>query len=214
MKKNLPVTDKGLRLPDDKELVSATVPKGVITHANQAFLRVSEFDWEDLHGASHNIVRYPDMPPAAFQNMCDLLGQGLPWMGIVKNRRKNGDHFWVDAFVTPAKDGDSVVGYGSVRATAQADSVARAATRYRKPERGSTHRRLPTIGMSARLAIVLSAAATLGIFGGAVAAGPDLGAKTRSATFSSRSRCCRPSYARYSDASGKRPTKWPKSASS
>ncbi len=150
MKRNLPVTQQEQRLPEDTELVSATDTKGVITHANQAFVDISGFSCDELVGSSHNIVRHPDMPPAAFQNLWDTLHQGRPWMGVVKNRCKNGDHYWVDAFVTPSIENGKVAGYESVRVAPEADAVSRAEALYRqlgKPQRFT----LPHLPLAARL---------------------------------------------------------------
>lgn len=126
MKKNHPVTNHSIELPPGAELVSATDTKGVVTHANPVFVDVSGFSADELIGTSHNVVRHPDMPPAAFADMWDTLKRGRPWMGIVKNRAESGDHYWVDAFVTPSTEGDRVVGYESVRVRPEAEVVARA----------------------------------------------------------------------------------------
>ncbi|MGD8957643.1 MAG: PAS domain-containing protein, partial [Chromatiaceae bacterium] len=91
MKRNLPVSDTAKAVPADCELVSATDAKGVITHVNQAFVDISGFSAEELEGSSHNIVRHPEMPPAAFENLWAQLKKGESWMGIVKNRTKDGD---------------------------------------------------------------------------------------------------------------------------
>ena len=115
MKKNLPVTEKEQPFPEGAEIVSATDLKGVITDCNQAFVDISGFSRDELIGTSHNIVRHPDVPPAVFANLWDTLKSGKPWMGIVKNRCKNGDHYWVDAYVTPIIENGQVTGYESVR---------------------------------------------------------------------------------------------------
>ncbi len=73
MRNNLPVTNVEYKLDDDCLIVSKTDPKGRITYYNQAFLDASGFTSEELMGQPHNIVRHPDMPPAAFQNMWDTL---------------------------------------------------------------------------------------------------------------------------------------------
>ena len=81
--------------------MSTTDDKGRITHCNAAFSRVSGYTIEELMGQPHNMVRHPDMPPEAFKDMWQTIGKGRTWVGIVKNRRKNGDHYWVRAHVTP-----------------------------------------------------------------------------------------------------------------
>ncbi len=160
MKRNLPVTDKEIILPQGIEVVSSTDTKGVVTHANQAFVDISQFSPEELLGTSHNIVRHPDMPPAAFKNLWDTLHTGRPWMGVVKNRAKNGDYYWVDAFVTPSLDGDNIVGYESVRVKPRAEDVARAETLYKKLwNPGKPLFRLPSLGLTGKLTLGLSATA-------------------------------------------------------
>ena len=99
----------------DEILVSTTNLKGVITSANRAFIDISGYTEDELMGSQHNIVRHPDMPSAAFKDMWDTLKSDRPWTGIVKNRCKNGDHYWVRANVTPLRDRGRTVGYMSVR---------------------------------------------------------------------------------------------------
>ena len=174
MKKNLPVTGKRRTFPADTELVSATDTKGVITHANQAFVDVAGFAQDELLGHSHNVVRHPDMPPAAFANLWDQLKKGEPWMGIVKNRCKNGDHYWVDAFVTPSLEGDRVVGFESVRVAPDPSALDRAEKLYRKLWKTGKGPKLPKPGLGVKLGLGFSATAAIGIFGGAVLGGTPL----------------------------------------
>ncbi len=164
MKKNLPVTDKEIPLLPGIEVVSSTNTKGVITHANQAFVDISSFTHEELVGTSHNIVRHPDMPPAAFKNLWDTLEAGYPWMGVVKNRTKHGDYYWVDAFVTPSLDGDRISGYESVRVTPRQEDVTRAEALYRQLWQADNKRSLslPTLGLTAKLTLGFSAVAAVG----------------------------------------------------
>ena len=74
-----------------------------MSHVNPDFLAISGFSAEELLGFNHNRVRHPDMPPAAFAHLWQTLQAGRSWMGLVKNRCKNGDHYWVSAFVTPIR---------------------------------------------------------------------------------------------------------------
>ena len=115
MRKNLPVTQHEYDYPATQMLVSMTDSKGIITHCNHAFVEVSGFSYDDLIGQNHNIVRHPDMPPAAYKDMWSTIGRGKPWTGLVKNRRSNGDHYWVQANVTPILKNGKPVGYMSVR---------------------------------------------------------------------------------------------------
>ena len=115
MKINLPVTQHEHDYPESWVIVSTTDTKGIITYCNKPFIEISGFDESELIGVNHNVIRHPDMPPAAFKNLWDTVKKGKPWRGTVKNRCKNGDHYWVDAYVTPVYEGATLVGYQSVR---------------------------------------------------------------------------------------------------
>ncbi|MDY0014239.1 MAG: PAS domain-containing methyl-accepting chemotaxis protein [Rhodocyclaceae bacterium] len=130
MKVNLPVTQREVPFPSGRYVVSKTDQKGVITHANSAFIELSGFAAEELIGAPHSLVRHPDMPAEAFADLWRTLKSGLPWQGLVKNRCKNGDHYWVKAFVVPIRKGGSVVGYMSVRTEPSRREVQSAESLY------------------------------------------------------------------------------------
>ena len=131
MKNNQPVTQREVPFPADTYLVSRTDLKGMITYANDAFVEISGFSREELIGQSHNIVRHPDMPEAAFRDLWNTVKSGLPWRGQVKNRCKNGDYYWVDAFVVPLKKNGQITGYQSVRTPASREKRATAEAAYR-----------------------------------------------------------------------------------
>ena len=101
MRNNQPVTQRERTLSADQKLISTTDLKGNITYCNEAFVAISGFEHKELIGSPHNIIRHPDTPAAVFGHMWGDLGAGRSWMGIVKNRCKNGDHYWVNAFITP-----------------------------------------------------------------------------------------------------------------
>ena len=130
MRVNLPITQNNYDFPGDELLVSVTNTKGEITHCNPAFMRVSGFEYEELLGQPHNLIRHPDMPSAAFKDMWRTIAHGYPWTGIVKNRRRNGDHYWVSANVTPIMEGDKPTGYLSVRTKPNAAEVQAAQDLY------------------------------------------------------------------------------------
>lgn len=115
MRKNLPITQRIHDFPDHETLLSATDTKGRITYANAAFVRVSGFEYRELLGKAHNIVRHPDVPPAAYQDLWDTLKQGRSWTAVIKNRRKDGDTYWVRANVAPVYHQGVLSGYVSVR---------------------------------------------------------------------------------------------------
>ena len=115
MKKNLPVTQQEINYAESSVFVTKTDTKGIITYANDSFVEVSGFSREELIGTNHNLVRHPDMPEWAFKSLWDTLKSGHPWRGIVKNRAKNGDHYWVCATVSPITDNGTITGYISLR---------------------------------------------------------------------------------------------------
>jgi len=115
MRTNLPVTQREYDYPDSRPLVSTTDLKSRMIYCNRAFVEVSGYELDELIGQEHNMIRHPDMPAEAFRDMWRTIGSGDPWCGLVKNRRKNGDHYWVMANVTPILDRGKVQGYVSVR---------------------------------------------------------------------------------------------------
>ncbi len=130
MRINEPVTDHEIVLGDDQTLVSRTNLKGIITYADPDFIAVSGFTEKELIGKNHNLVRHPDMPPEAFQDLWDTVKSGSPWTGIVKNRCKNGDYYWVEANVTPVYERGRVAGYLSVRRKATRQQIEEASELY------------------------------------------------------------------------------------
>lgn len=116
MRTNLPISQNNFDFPSDQTLISVTDLKGRITYCNQNFVAVSGYTEEELLGQPHNLLRHPDMPEEAFRDMWHTIQEkGKPWSALVKNRRKNGDHYWVRANATPVRDGDRILGYLSVR---------------------------------------------------------------------------------------------------
>ena len=115
MRTNLPVTQSEYDYPDSETLLSTTDASSHITYANAAFIRTSGFAEDDLIGQPHNMVRHPDMPAEAFADMWRSLKDGQSWTALVKNRRKNGDHYWVRANAAPMRRNGQLTGYLSVR---------------------------------------------------------------------------------------------------
>ncbi len=130
MRNNLPVSRQAFHVPQDQTLVSVTDLKGRITYCNPAFVAVSGYSSAELLGQSHNIVRHPDMPEEAFRDMWATIQSRRPWTGLVKNRRKNGDFYWVNANATPMLDGEQITGYLSVRTVPTHASIAAAESLY------------------------------------------------------------------------------------
>jgi len=121
MRTNLPVTDVEYPITDETLIVSKTDTKGRLTYFNDQFVHASGFTDAELMGQPHNIIRHPDMPPEAFADLWATLKAGKPWAGAVKNRRKNGDFYWVLASATPIWENGQVTGYMSIRSRLPAD---------------------------------------------------------------------------------------------
>ncbi len=130
MRINLPVTDVETIVREDQYLISKTDMKGRIIYANPAFVEVSGFTREELIGKPHNLIRHPDMPAAAFADLWDTLKAGEPWLGIVKNRRKDGGYYWVLANAYPVIENGQVSCYASVRVQATREQVQQAQSFY------------------------------------------------------------------------------------
>ncbi|HTH73280.1 MAG TPA: methyl-accepting chemotaxis protein [Trinickia sp.] len=137
MRNNVPVSQHEYELSDNATLMSTTDTQSRITYANATFVEVSGFAVEALQGEPHNIVRHPDMPKEAFADMWTTLKGGEPWTAILKNRRKNGDHYWVRANATPVVRGGRTVGYMSVRTKASREEIAAAEALYQSFREGS-----------------------------------------------------------------------------
>ncbi|MVW75461.1 PAS domain-containing protein [Pseudomonas sp. R-22-3w-18] len=142
MKINLPVSGRQVEFPASANILSTTDAKGVITYVNSDFIGISGFAESQLLGKSHNVVRHPDMPPAAFAHMWQTLKAGQSWMGLVKNRCQNGDHYWVSAYATPVLQDGQLLEYQSVRTRASAEQVAAAEALYAQLRAGKTPRTL------------------------------------------------------------------------
>jgi aerotaxis receptor len=157
MRVNSPVTQNEYVMDDGKTIVSTTDLQGNIDYANPYFLEVSGFTEEELIGAPQNIVRHPDMPVEAFADLWATIKSGMPWTGMVKNRCKNGDYYWVLANVTPVIENGKPVGYLSVRTKPSREQVRAADAVYREIKAGNSRNlriekgRAVSTGIAARL---------------------------------------------------------------
>lgn len=116
IKNNIRLTGHERTFAEDEIIVSKTDPKGIITYANQTFIRVAGYTEEELLGAPHNIIRHPDMPRCVFKLLWDTIAAGNEVFAFVVNLCKNGDHYWVLAHVTPSFDAAGrITGYHSSR---------------------------------------------------------------------------------------------------
>ena len=159
MKINLPITGRSVDFAPDANILSTTDLDSRITYANPDFINVSGYELSELLGSTHNVLRHPDMPAAAFSHMWQTLKAGRSWMGMVKNRCKNGDHYWVSAYVTPVMQNGETVEYQSVRTHPTPERVAVAEACYAALRAGPMPlwRRLPTLGLTSKIALLVSA---------------------------------------------------------
>jgi len=130
MRNNQPVTQNEQQVQEGAFLVSTTDPRGIITSANAEFIRLSGYTEQELIGQPHNLVRHPDMPSAAFEDLWATVKSGKPWHGLVKNRCKNGDFYWVDANVSPIVEDGTTVGFVSIRSKPSQAQIRDAEYRY------------------------------------------------------------------------------------
>lgn len=118
-------------LPTGQVIVTKTDPRGVITYANDVFLRISAYTEDEVLGRPHNLVRHPDMPRCVFQLLWDTLKAGDEIFAYVVNLASDGAHYWVFAHVTPSLDAHGrLVGYHSNRRPPARSAVAAATDLY------------------------------------------------------------------------------------
>ncbi len=159
------VTNKEYVLPDNTVILSTADLQGNIVTYNQGFKDASGYSDDELKGKPHSILRHPDMPKAAFQDFWDTIQAGRPWVGLVKNKRKNGDHYWVVANASPITENGRTTGYVSVRYPASKQQVQEAEQLYAAVNAGAkafprtqitdTRRRNQLLGMVALLATLI-----------------------------------------------------------
>ena len=139
MKTNLPVSQQDIDYSESDVFVTKTDTKGIITYANDTFVKISGFSRAELIGENHNLVRHPDMPSWAFADLWQTVKQGYAWRGIVKNRSKSGDHYWVRATVSPIIENSNIVGYLSLRKKPSRDEIAHAEALYKSGKTPPSH---------------------------------------------------------------------------
>ena len=136
MRTNLPVTQHEYQFPATETLLSTTDTASHISYANAAFIRTSGYSTEELMGQPHNLVRHPDMPVEAFADMWRSLKDGQSWTALVKNRRQDGDHYWVRANAAPMRRHSQLVGYLSVRTKPSRAEIDATEKLYRRFKEG------------------------------------------------------------------------------
>ncbi|BDY06771.1 PAS domain-containing methyl-accepting chemotaxis protein [Ferrimonas sp. YFM] len=163
MRNNQPVTEREQPVSLDSILLSTTNLDGDVKYANQDFSDICGYTFDELHGEEHNIVRHPDMPPVAFESMWDTIKSGNPWIGVVKNRCKNGDYYWVNAYIAPVYEDGKLHEYQSVRRKPTSEQVQRADRIYKAVNAGKTPKELKPsmLGFGGKLMLWTLAATSL-----------------------------------------------------
>jgi len=171
MRLNLPVSSREVTVAETANILSTTDLQGIITYANPDFVAISGFTEDELLGEHHNTVRHPDMPEAAFADLWQTLQANKSWMGVVKNRCKNGDHYWVSAFATPVCRDGKVVEYQSVRTRPQPEHIQAAEALYAQLRGGRGAKSLRcALGLRERTALLAAAGGAFGVVLGSLLA--------------------------------------------
>lgn len=97
-------------------ITSTTDLNGLITSVSEAFCKISGYDKSELIGKQHSIVRHPDTPKEVFKDLWETIKSGNTWSGIIKNKKKDGEFYWVDSTVEPVfNSSGEIQGYYSLR---------------------------------------------------------------------------------------------------
>lgn len=126
------MSGKEILLNNNSFIVSETDEKGIIKYANDEFCEISEYSLDELIGKPHNLLRHPDMPKAAFEDLWNTIKSGKAWKGFVKNRTKSNNFYWVYATIYPLESSDGSKGFMSCRKVASRDEIENAEKLYRK----------------------------------------------------------------------------------
>jgi PAS domain S-box-containing protein len=115
---------------DNEIIVSKTDTKGIITYANDVFMRIAKYDEDEVIGKPHNMIRHPDMPRSVFKLLWDTISSGQEIFAYVKNMTADGGYYWVLAHVTPSTQDGRIIGYHSNRRSPNRNALARVTPLY------------------------------------------------------------------------------------
>jgi PAS domain S-box-containing protein len=143
----MPISGKERHFSPEEFIVSKTDTKGLITYANDVFLRVSDYRLDELIGKPHNLIRHSFMPRCIFKLMWAQLKAGKEIFAYVVNYTKDKDYYWVLAHVTPSFDGNGeIIGYHSNRRMPDAESIAKIKPLYQQLQRMEDEAKTPREG--------------------------------------------------------------------
>ena len=112
-------------LDDNALIISETDKRGRILYSNDEFLHYSGYSWDEIYYKSHNMLRHPDMPKETFKDLWQTIQSGATWYGLVKNKTKNGDFYWVFSTITPIISEDDDKRYLALRKKPTKEEIAK-----------------------------------------------------------------------------------------
>jgi PAS domain S-box-containing protein len=104
IRRTIKLLDEYKNAVDRSSIVSKTDRQGHIIYANEKFCTISGYTQEELIGQPHSMVRHKDTPRHVFKELWNTIHKGEPWHGLIKNRKKDGTDYWVDATINPILD--------------------------------------------------------------------------------------------------------------
>ena len=107
---------KYIKIVDENVLTSSTDLDGNITYASEAFCEISGYSKDELIGQNHRIIRHSDMKESTYKELWETITSGKTWKGEIKNKKKNGDYYWVKASISPVFDNKGeIISYTAIR---------------------------------------------------------------------------------------------------
>ena len=107
---------KYIKIVDENVLTSSTDLDGNITYASEAFCEISGYTKDELIGQNHRIIRHSDMKESTYKELWETITSGKTWKGEIKNKKKNGDYYWVKASISPMFDNKGeIISYTAIR---------------------------------------------------------------------------------------------------
>ena len=107
---------KYIKIVDENVLTSSTDLDGNITYASEAFCEISGYSKDELIGTNHRIIRHSDMKESTYKELWETITSGKTWKGEIKNKKKNGDYYWVKASISPMFDNKGeIISYTAIR---------------------------------------------------------------------------------------------------
>ena len=142
MQTNLAVATPEYPVPTGEVLVSKIDLDGVLTYCNNTFVEVSGYSNDELIDVLHSVIFHPDMPPQVLTDMWHTMQTNKPWRGLIKNKRKDGRAYWVEANITPLIEKGKTVGYVSFCYKATAEQRVQVSAAYQAMQQGAPRLRI------------------------------------------------------------------------